>query len=94
LDRSLARTRYVSQRNGAKSRGIEFKLTFEQWLEFWGDDLDKRGNRPWSLQMCRIGDKGCYELGNIYKGTARHNALLANQGQRHRLSVAARESLL
>jgi hypothetical protein len=66
ITRREAKRLYSSQRSGAKRRGIEFKFTFEQWLEAWGDNLDRRGNRAWDLVMCRINDEGTYEPGNVY----------------------------
>lgn len=74
MDRSVARQRYAQQKRGAGQRGIEFKLTFEQWLEWWGEDLDRRGSGKESLQMQRFHDKGAYELGNIKKGYPRENS--------------------
>ena len=73
MDRVTARKRFANQKAGAKVRGIEWKLSFEQWLDWWGDDLDKRGQRSWSLQMQRVADAGAYELGNIRKGTPKDN---------------------
>lgn len=68
------RSKFYTQQNHAKRRGIEWKLTFEEWLLWWGEDLDKRGRGFGKLQMCRIGDEGPYSLGNIYKGTHNHNS--------------------
>jgi hypothetical protein len=67
------RTLFAQHKANAKTRGIGFELTFEQWMEWWGEDLPKRGRGPLDLQMCRKGDAGPYALGNIYKGTAREN---------------------
>ena len=64
---------YTQQKAGAKRRGIEFLLTFEQWLEWWGNDLERRGTGEFDLQMCRKLDAGPYSLENIYKGTASEN---------------------
>lgn len=64
---------YTSQKNSAATRGIEFKLTFEEWLAWWGDDIGRRGTSKHCLSMQRLGDKGAYELGNIKKGTPRKN---------------------
>lgn len=68
-----ARHKYAQHKSGAKKRGIEFKLTFEEWMGVWGDKLDQRGVRSWQLGMCRIGDKGAYEVGNVYLGTPARN---------------------
>lgn len=73
LDIKKARRAYQSQKHGAKRRGIGFHLTFAQWLEFWGKDIDARGVRAWSLGMQRPEDGGDYEVGNIRKGTPKDN---------------------
>lgn len=64
---------YAQQKRGAKYRGIEFNLTFEQWRDIWGDNLDRRGRRAWQLVMCRKNDSGAYEIGNVYLGTPARN---------------------
>lgn len=58
---------FYRQRSQAKQRGIDFLLTLEEWLEWWGDDLPRRGRGKGKLVMCRHDDVGAYELGNIYK---------------------------
>ena len=68
-----ARRKFASHKSGAKRRGIEFKLSFEQWMDIWGDKLDQRGVRSDQLGMCRIGDKGAYEAGNVYLGRPARN---------------------
>jgi hypothetical protein len=73
LDIKQARQKYRSQKMGAKRRGIDWQLTFEQWLEWWGPDLDSRGRRGWQLSMQRIADSGPYALDNIRKGAPKDN---------------------
>jgi len=63
------RAAYNSHRWNAKKRGIDFLLTFEEWCSVWGDQLkDKEG-----LCMCRTGDTGAYEIGNVRIGTRNDN---------------------
>ena len=59
--------RYYRQRIHAKRRGIEWNLTFEEWLSAWEASglLHKRGNRRGQYVMARVGDRGAYEEGNI-----------------------------
>lgn len=64
---------FLSQRSGAKARGIGWELTYEQWLEFWGDDLPRRGRGRHNLSMQRPCDSGPYAVGNIRKGTPAEN---------------------
>ena len=73
MDTSKARSAYLSQKSNAKRRGIEFHLTFEQWMEFWGDDLARRGPGRYELGMQRPCDSGPYAVGNIRKGTPADN---------------------
>ena len=64
---------FVSQRERAKQRGVEWRLSFEEWLAWWGDDISKRGKEPHELCMSRKGDTGAYALGNIEKKTNKDN---------------------
>ncbi len=70
-------TRFCAQRLNAQRRGVEFKLTFQEWLDWWGEDLRLRGSKPWQLQMQRMHDRGAYEVGNIVKGHPAKNARTA-----------------
>jgi hypothetical protein len=60
---------YTQQKGDAKKRGIEFKLTFEEWSNWWGKDFQNRGVGANKLVMGRHGDVGAYELSNIKKIT-------------------------
>jgi hypothetical protein len=68
------RAAFHAQRSNAKRRGIEFHLTFQEWGNFWGDDIARRGNGACDLQMQRACDTGPYALWNIRKGTPKQNA--------------------
>lgn len=67
----------------AKKRGIDFLLTFDQWLSWWQDTgkLELRGKRRGEYQMCRIGDTGPYSIENIYCDTVSNNSGLTNLGR-------------
>ena len=58
---------FYQQQSKAKIRGIEFKLTFEQWLGVWtkSGKLEQRGRLKNQFVMARFQDKGAYEIGNI-----------------------------
>lgn len=71
---SQYRADFCNQRSNAARRGIEWCLTFEEWYEWWGDDIDKRGSGHGSLQMQRTADSGPYALWNIRKGYPRDNS--------------------
>jgi len=51
----------------ARARGIEFLLTFDEWLKIWTDSgkLAQRGRRSDQFCMARYGDKGAYVVGNV-----------------------------
>lgn len=66
---------WLGQRNTSKCRGVKFNLTFEEFVKFWGEDFELRGCKNDDLQMCRYGDTGAYEIGNIYKATRVENTL-------------------
>ena len=89
---TTAKQKFNIHKNSAKSRGIDFNLTFDQWNNWWlsnGIDknyaTDRTKNSPC---MCRFNDVGPYELGNIYCDTNSNNrklsmALLPRLGDKH-----------
>ncbi len=74
MDINKYRIAYNTQKANAKKRGIGFMLTFQDWCEFWGEDIERRGTGPTNLQMQRFADTGPYAIGNIKKGTPKQNA--------------------
>ena len=58
---------YRDHKRGAKDRGIEFLLTYEEWLKIWIDSghLHERGPKKGQYVMARFGDKGPYAVGNV-----------------------------
>ena len=65
--------KYNSHKASAKQRGIIFTLTYEQWLDVWGDKLQNRGTASNQYGMLRTRDEGGYELGNVRIGTPKEN---------------------
>lgn len=65
--------KYSSQKYNAKKRGIEFILTYEEWLKIWEDSghLDERSANGYC--MCRFKDEGPYAVGNVYIALASCN---------------------
>jgi len=63
--------RYSKQKEHAKTRGIGFNLTFDEWWELWQPHYAERGQG--GLMMCRTNDEGAYELGNVRIDTHRNN---------------------
>ena len=72
-----AKRMFNSQKANAAKRGIEWLFSFDDWLEFWGEDLEKRGVGHDMLCMMRFGDTGPYSKENTRKGYARDNAKTA-----------------
>ena len=70
----LMKKAYIQQKGDAKKRNIEFKLTFEEWSNWWGQDFENRGVGSNKLVMGRYGDVGAYELSNIKKLTFGDNS--------------------
>lgn len=62
---------YRYQKNTAKQRGIEFKMTFPEWVQQYGGRIAERGIS--GVVMCRLGDQGGYEAGNVRIGSQRSN---------------------
>ena len=61
---------YHMQKAAAKQRSVPFDLTFKEWRDWWGTDVDKRGrNHPDALVMALIEPELGYRLGNIVKRT-------------------------
>lgn len=58
----------------AAKRGIEFKLTFAQWWAIWQPHYAERGRAVGQKCMCRNGDAGAYEVGNVRIDTVLANA--------------------
>jgi hypothetical protein len=68
-------------------------FSFEEWLEWWGDDLDRRGTGHDQLQMQRIGDQGPYAPGNVRKGYPMDNRKTAGQAERVRNGTKRRSEM-
>lgn len=89
MDINKYRRAFAQQKAGAASRGIGFHLTFQEWCEFWGEDIDRRGSGPDNLQMQRPADTGPYAVWNIRKGTPKQNAVTRGHMERKRASDQA-----
>ena len=81
--RSTLAGKYRTQEQNAQSRRIPFMLTFDQWLDVWTESgkLEKRGRGAEKFCMCRNGDIGTYEIGNVFIGTGRENVKAGNLGK-------------
>ena len=65
---------FMSHKHRAKQCGIVFNLTFSEWWSLWEPLWDGRaGDNTTYLVMCRTGDTGPYELGNVRIDTRANN---------------------
>jgi hypothetical protein len=85
---------FVAHRYGAKVRGISFNLTFEQWWSLWRADWSERGQGANRKCMCRTGDVGPYEIGNVRIDTNSANATEFWQSYHPLSAEAKREKLM
>lgn len=78
---------FVRQRQNARTRGISWELTFDQWWKIWDDSgLWKcRGAYAGGAVMMRNGDTGPYAVGNVTIGS-----FIENVRERHRLDAIRR----
>lgn len=74
------KARYLQQRASAKYRGVEFKLTFDEWCTWWlaTGHVDERGKCRGQWVMARPNDEGPYELGNLRCQLAEENVAEGN----------------
>jgi hypothetical protein len=74
---------YVQQKSNALGRGLEFRLTFNEWLRIWNKSghFSERGRRRGQYVMCRYGDLGAYEVGNVFIGTTDANISAGSKGK-------------
>ena len=66
---------YQAAKDNAKTRGIEFFMTFKEWMSIWEQSghLKKRGRERGQYVMARFGDTGAYAVGNVKIITGRKN---------------------
>lgn len=53
----------------ARFRGEQWLVSWEQWLEFWGDDWARRGRGPDQLRMARLDWQQPWQISNMVKLT-------------------------
>lgn len=73
-DLRLQKIAYSCHKSNAKQRGIEFKLSFDEWWGIWKPHYHNRGKNVGQFCMCRTMDKGAYEIGNVRIDTVKGNA--------------------
>lgn len=88
---------FTQQKSNATARGIPFLLSFDVWWSVWqgSGHWEKRGKRAGQYCMCRFGDAGPYEIGNVFIGPVQENVGVAQRGkpksaeQKAKMSAAA-----
>lgn len=74
LKGSFARI-YTEQRKNAAARGIDWRITLAEYRKVWEDSgkWAERGRGKFKYCMCRTGDEGAYEIGNVTIHTNQKN---------------------
>lgn len=77
------------QKKNAERRGIEWKLLLWEWWQLWDQSgkWESRGRHKGEYVMCRFGDAGAYEFGNVYIATCSHNCSVQPNHPRKRSNV-------
>lgn len=67
----------------AKVRGIDFSLSFGEWIGVWiaSGKILRRGCRRGQYVMARHHDRGAYALGNVSIVLATENIAVAHRGK-------------
>lgn len=63
----LTRAQFTSHKTKAKSRGIDFNLSFEEWSKIWEESgkIEQRGKGIDKYVMSRFNDSGPYSIDNV-----------------------------
>jgi hypothetical protein len=72
---------FNQQKFNAKYRNIDWQFTYEEWIQWWGTDVENRGKSKGKLCMARIGDIGPYHPNNCYKSLFEENTYVAHYGK-------------
>lgn len=65
LENIMYKNQYNIQKQNARRRKVEFNLTYEQWLEVWGEKISLRGVGRGKYCMARNNDQGPYSIDNV-----------------------------
>ncbi len=73
--------KFSVQKRKAKSRGIDWYLTFDQWWDIWekSGQWDRRGDKAGQYCMSRFNDTGPYIENNVYINEFSNNTLESYQ---------------
>lgn len=89
-----ANKKYRGQMSHSKTRNIPFTLTFDEWITIWLDSghWHERGKGKGTYVMSRRGDKGGYELGNVFIQSNLDNVLQAQKGRPQSIELRMKKS--
>ena len=79
--RATSKGKYAQHRQRAKTCKIPFTISFEDWWSLWEPHFEDYGT---IMVMCRTGDKGGYELGNVRIDTRGNNNREAHDIRRNK----------
>lgn len=71
--RQTPKGRYVEQKTQAKSRGIPWEISFEDWWTIWQESGHWEHRGSGKYMMCRTGDSGPYSIENVRIDSATGN---------------------
>jgi hypothetical protein len=66
--RKSPKGRYVADKKNARSRNIDFALTFDEWWELWekSGKWNLRGNRNGQFRLIRLDPRGSFCKNNVW----------------------------
>lgn len=81
--------KYRLQKKNARDRGIEFLLTYNDWLQIWiqSGKLEHRGRHKGNYVMCRKKDSGPYAVGNVFIATTSENIKYSHDSRREKIKA-------
>jgi hypothetical protein len=88
LDREqtlIAKRKFWDQRQNARYRGIQWELTYDQWITIWlgSGQWHNRGIKSRDAYvMSRLGDQGPYSVDNVEIKTNYDNVMEGNLGRK------------
>lgn len=80
-----SKRKWYDQRQNARRRGIDWDLSFDQWLKIWMDSghWHQRGIKSRDAYvMSRKGDQGPYSVANVVIKTNYDNVIEGNLGRK------------
>ena len=83
MARDMIKWAYADHKSRAKKRNLSLTLSFDEWLAIWTNSgkLDLRGRGAGKYCMSRVGDKGGYDMGNVFIQSFSANSADAHTGK-------------